>query len=206
MTIDELVEKLGVGEERKAEAVKDVKAFLDGAYIPKSRFNEVNEEKNTLKAQVTERDKQLEVLKKAGGDAESLKTKITELQEANKKALKDYEENLKKVRMDAAIKIAIGDKAQDADIVSGLIDRSKLIVGDDGKITGLSEQLSALQKDKAFLFKTEGGAGGYIPHGGKPPVKNPFSKDSFNLTEQGKMFRENPEQARAMAAAAGVNL
>lgn len=204
MTTEELIQKLGIAADQKDEALAAIREFLNGAYVPKSRFNEVNEEKNTLKAQVTERDKQLEVLKKAGGDAESLKTKITELQEANKTAQKDYEEKLKKIRLDAAIKIAIGDKAQDADIVSGLIDRNKLIVGDDGKITGISEQLSALQKDKAFLFKNEGS--GYNPHGGKPPVKNPFSKESFNLTEQGKLFRENPEQARAMAAAAGVNI
>ena len=37
-------------------------------------------------------------------------------------------------------------------------------------------------------------------------MKNPFAKETFNLTEQGKLYRENPEQARALAAAAGVTI
>lgn len=36
--------------------------------------------------------------------------------------------------------------------------------------------------------------------------KNPFVKESFNLTEQGKLLKENPDQAKALAAEAGVNI
>jgi hypothetical protein len=36
--------------------------------------------------------------------------------------------------------------------------------------------------------------------------KNPWSKDSWNMTEQGKIFRENPERAQRLAAEAGVEL
>lgn len=35
--------------------------------------------------------------------------------------------------------------------------------------------------------------------------KNPFSKDYFNLTKQGKLIRENPEQARQLIIQAGGN-
>ena len=38
--------------------------------------------------------------------------------------------------------------------------------------------------------------------GGTPPTKNPFAKDSFNLTEQEAVKRKNPTQAQALAAAA----
>ena len=65
MTIEELLAQLNIDEDKKAEAEKNVKAFLDGQYVPKARFNEVNEEKNTLKKTVTERDGQLEELKKS---------------------------------------------------------------------------------------------------------------------------------------------
>lgn len=49
---------------------------------------------------------------------------------------------------------------------------------------------------------------------GKPPkqlrdqqngFKNPFSKEHFNLTQQGKLIRENPEQARQLIIQAGLN-
>lgn len=43
MTIEELLETLGIVKDKQAEARKSINAFLDGAYVPKSRFNEVNE-------------------------------------------------------------------------------------------------------------------------------------------------------------------
>ena len=43
-------------------------------------------------------------------------------------------------------------------------------------------------------------------NGGAGGVTNPFAKDTFNLTEQGRMLKENPAQAKELAAAAGVTL
>ena len=186
------------------QAVSQINAYLDGAYVPKSRFNEVNEEKKTLTATVTERDKQLEALKKSTGDAEKLKAEIKSLQDANKKAKEEADSAMKNLRISDAIKMAIASDAQDVDIVSGLVDKEKLILGEDGKITGLKEQVEALKKNKPFLFKAAGPKPGYHPNAGEGGGNtNPFAKETFNLTEQGKLFRENPEQARAMAAAAG---
>lgn len=36
--------------------------------------------------------------------------------------------------------------------------------------------------------------------------KNPWSKENFNLTEQGRLFRDNPEKACQMAAQHGIKL
>lgn len=49
---------------------------------------------------------------------------------------------------------------------------------------------------------TGGGAAGGAPGAGGAP--NPWAKDSFNLTQQGKILTENPAQAAALQAAAGV--
>ena len=48
MTFKELLEKIGVAEDNIDNATKQFKEFLDGEYVPKSRFNEVNAEKKTL--------------------------------------------------------------------------------------------------------------------------------------------------------------
>ena len=40
----------------------------------------------------------------------------------------------------------------------------------------------------------------------KRGFKNPFAKETFNLTEQGKLLKENPAQAKEMAAAAGITI
>lgn len=208
MTLDELIVALEIAEDKKGEAGNIVKKFLDEAYVPKSRYDNVEEEKKTLQATISERDKQLVELKKNAGDNEDLKKQIRDLQDANKAAKTEYDEKMKDMRLSTAIQIAIAADAQDVGIVSGLFDKSKLILGDDGKVTGLDEQLTALKKDKPFLFKDgKPKSKGYEPNGGGGPLdKNPFAKETFNLTEQGKILRENPEQARALAAAAGVTI
>lgn len=208
MTLDELIVALEIAEDKKGEAGNVVKKFLDEAYVPKSQYDNVEEEKKTLQATISERDKQLVELKKNAGDNEDLKKQIRDLQDANKAAKTEYDEKMKDMRLSTAIQIAIAADAQDVGIVSGLFDKSKLILGDDGKVTGLDEQLTALKKDKPFLFKDGKPKGkGYEPNGGGGPLdKNPFAKETFNLTEQGKILRENPEQARALAAAAGVTI
>ena len=207
MNQEELFAELGIAADKKEAAKKALTAFLDGAYVPKSRFNDVNEEKKTLTATVADRDKQLETLKKSTGDLDALKNQIKSLQDANKKAQEEADAKMKELRINNAIKLAIVDKAQDVDIVSSLFDKTKLILGDDGKITGLDEQLKELQKNKAFLFKQAGPNPKYDPKGGNgKPSTNPFAKDTFNLTEQGRLLRENPEQAKAFAQAAGVTI
>lgn len=206
MTLQELLAKIGIAKENMESAEKEFKAFLDGSYVPKSRFNEVNEEKKTLQTTIADRDKQLETLKKNSGDAEDLKKQIEQLQADNKKAKDEAEAKLKDLQFANAIKLAIVEKAQDVDIVSGLFDKTKLILGEDGKVTGLEEQLKALEKEKPFLFKQQN-QNPYNPNGGQGGgSKNPFAKETWNLTEQGKLFMSNPEQARAMAAAAGVKI
>ena len=204
MTIEELIAKLGIADDKKESAQKEISAFLDGAFVPKSRFNEVNEEKKTLSATVTERDKQLEALKGTAGDTEAMKKQITELQAANKVAQAEADAKLKAYQMSAAIKLALTGSAYDVDIVASLVDTSKLILSEDGKVTGLTDQIETLKKDKAFLFKEMKTP--YQPNSGSNLTHNPFSKDSFNLTEQGKLLRENPEQARSLAQAAGVTI
>ena len=47
------------------EQAKKVMDSLDGDFVTKSRFNEVNEENKRLKQDVSDRDKQLETLKKS---------------------------------------------------------------------------------------------------------------------------------------------
>ena len=73
--------------------------------------------------------------RRAGG--QELQKQITDLQAENKAAKEKYEADMKELKLTTAIKLAIGDSAHDADLVSGLVDKSKLLLGDDGKDTGL---------------------------------------------------------------------
>lgn len=150
---------LGISEELAEKAASASSEELK-RYVPKTRFDEVNTEKNQLKTAKEEAETQLEQLKESAGDNEALRNQITDLQNAAKQKDADHAAEIKALRMSNAIRAAIGNTAQDADLVAGLIDQGKLILGEDGKLTGLDEQVKALKESKPFLFKEEKPAGG----------------------------------------------
>lgn len=161
---------LGIVEDMAEKAAEASKKELEG-FVPKTRFNEVNEAKKKLETDITERDTQLETLRKSSGDNEALKTQIETLQTENKTAKEKYETDMKDLKMSTAIKLSLSGKAHDEELVSGLFDRTKLILGEDGKVTGLEEQLTALKNEKSFLFKDDKPGEGkppYTPQGGDP--------------------------------------
>lgn len=137
------------------ELIKDLNKEFPKYAVPKDQYNAIAEAKKRLEKDIADRDTQLEALKKV--DAEGLKAEIERLQQENKAANEKYEAELKDLQLTNAIKLAIAGKVHDESIVSGLVDKSKLIIGDDGKIVGLDEQIAALKENKAFLFKSDEG-------------------------------------------------
>ena len=133
--------------------LKEVNTEFPKHAVPKETYNALAETKKKLDEGIAERDKQLEDLKKI--DAEGLKAEIERLQGENKAAKEKYEAELKDIQLANAIKLAVAGKVHDEDLVSGLVDKTKLIIGDDGKIVGLDEQIASLKENKAFLFKSE---------------------------------------------------
>ncbi len=151
---EEQFKQLGIPEEQAKKAAAESAKELEG-YVPKHRFEEVNEENKTLKTTIEENKTTLEDLKKNAGNSEELKAQIEKLQNEAKEKEAEFNEKLKETRMTNAIKLAVAGIAQDSDLVAGLIDRSKIILADDGKITGLDEQVKSLRETKGFLFKEE---------------------------------------------------
>ncbi|WP_244832962.1 phage scaffolding protein [Clostridium sp. BJN0001] len=140
---------------------EDAKKIADASgkeletYIPKTRFDEVNEAKKTAEGQIKTLTKDLQIAKDNAGDNEELKTQLDNAIQKQKDDAKAFDEQLKDLKISNAIKLAVADTAQDANLVAGLIDKTKLILGEDGKVTGLDEQVKGLKKDKAFLFKED---------------------------------------------------
>lgn len=164
---------LGISEELATKAAEASKNELE-SYIPKTRFNEVNEAKKQLETDLKTRDEQLEDLRKNSGDNTELKAQLETLQAENKAAKEQYEADMKNLKLETAIKLAVGETAQDADLVAGLFDKSKLVLSEDGKVSGLDEQLKTLKEEKAFLFKVDTNLtqkSSYAPQGGKTPEK-----------------------------------
>lgn len=165
----------------------------------KADYDSLKQERDTMAAQVAERDKQLETLKNSTGDIEALKQQIITLQADNQAAKEKYDADMKELKLSTAIRLALGESAQDSDLVAGLFDKSKLILSDDGKVTGLEEQLKSLKKEKAFLFKEEKPAQVQIK--GRKPAEGagtpPADKKPSEMTysEMCKYLETNPGAA-----------
>ena len=195
MKKEELVAK-GLSEEH-AQIVIDAWNEAVKGFVPKERFDEIN-------GKLKEANTTIETLKKDNSDNEELqkqvkeyREKVTALETASANTVKEY---------------ALRDKLKEAGVVDadyiiykqGGLD--KFTFDEDGKPVGIDDIVKPLKESSPHLFQADPGPD-YRPAGrGTPPAKNPFAKDSFNLTEQGKLLKENPTQAQALAAAAGVTI
>ncbi len=150
----EQFEALGIEKSLAKKAAEESGKELKG-YVSKEIYDTAEQQRKQLEISVNDYKTQLETLKTAAGDNETLKTQIADLQAQNKKKDEEYQAQLKELQLTNAIKLAVSESAQDSDLVAGLIDKTKLILGDDGKVTGLDEQLKSLKETKAFLFKEE---------------------------------------------------
>ena len=137
------------------EQAKKVMDSLDGSFVTKARFNEINEENKTLKQSVADRDKQLEDLKKSSGDNAELKKQIETLQQQNADQKKAHDAEMAQLKLDNAIDAALtAAGAKNIKAVRAMIDTSKMKLGEDGTVEGLSDAIKAVQKSDSYMFNT----------------------------------------------------
>lgn len=137
------------------EQTNKVWEALDGSFVPKARFNEVNEENKGLKVQITDRDKQLEGLKKTSGDNAELMKQIEQLQNDNKAQKEAHSAEVAKIRLDNAIDTALtAAGAKNNKAVRAMLAMDGVKLDAEGKLSGLSEQLDAVKKSDGYLFNS----------------------------------------------------
>lgn len=150
----EILKKAGLDEQTAQIVVDQFPELIRDKYVPVSRINELREEINGLNAQISERDKQLKTLSGKAEGNEELQNQIKELQESNKKAKDDFEQQMADLKFNAALdKALLKAKAVDSELVRVKLDKSGLKLQEDGTIAGLAEQLESVQKDYGFLFE-----------------------------------------------------
>lgn len=135
---------------------------------------------------------------------------LTAHKTAQQAALEKATASAKQLLVKAEVKVLAKDlDIVDADAAMALADLSKVQVTDDGKVEGVKEALEALLKDRPWLKKNTGGSG-QVGGGTNPPgagssgETNPWKKETFNLTQQAKVLRENPALAARLKAEAGA--
>lgn len=189
--------KIGISEELAAACEK---ASLDELkdFVPRMRMNEVSEENKTLKQTVSDRDKQLEELKKSSGDSAELKKQIEALQEQNKTEKAAHEKEMARLKLDNAVETALtAAGAKNSKALRALLDAEKIKLDESGKLSGLSEQLEAIRKSDGYLFAEKGGEKpsfkGFQPGASgdvKPDGNTDFSKMTYS--EMTAYLAQNP--------------
>ena len=85
-----------------------------------------------------------------------------------------------------------------------------VIYGDDGKPADPEQAIQRLinaDPDRDRLLKgAPGGSGSPADRGGEGGIANPWKRETFNLTEQGRILKSDPAKAKRLAAEAGVKL
>ena len=167
----EQFEALGIEKNLAKKAAEESAKELAG-YVLKDTYDQAEQQRKQLEASVNDYKTQLDALKATAGDNAALTQQITDFQNQIKQKDLDHQKEIKDLKLTSAIKLAISASAQDSDLVAGLVDRNKLILGDDGKVTGLDEQVKALKESKPFLFKADqkpAAKRGFFPLGSKDP-------------------------------------
>lgn len=200
------------GKQKNKDKQIQIANLGNGEYVGKGKYDTLEAENNNLSGQIKELNATIETLKKENKDNQKLQDTITDLQGKLETANKDLE-RIKTESANTAKTYALKEQLSKA----GVTDPDYLIYKHGGlekfnfdkenNPIGVEESIKAYREDKSMAHLFGGNQQKYNPAGGSGGnVKNPFAKETFNLTEQGKLLSENPAQAKELAAAAGIEL
>lgn len=202
-------EKIDAANANESDKLKHIRYadLSEGEYVSKGKYDTAVAEKENLAGQIKTLNTTIGDLKKNNADNETLQNTIADLQTK----LKDQQTANEKISKTYALKESLTKQGVlDPDYLiykAGGLD--KFMFDKEGKPVGVEEAVKPYKEDKAMvhLFKQEQKPP-YHPQGGTGGAgsTNPFAKETFNLTKQGELLKSNPEQAKAMAAAAGVTI
>ena len=168
--LSELLKKHKDGTIDDAQFEVELNKALPEDWIPKSKYNELNESKKLSDENLKKANATLEELKGKAGLSDEYKAQIDKLKDEAKKAEEAHKATITQMKRDSAIESALTSaKARNTKAVRALLDEGKLVLNEDGSLSGLKEQIEAVKKDNAFLFDSSdddnNGGGG---NGGKP--------------------------------------
>lgn len=149
-------------------------------YVSKAQFNEKNDAYKQAKQEIENLTTDINNLSEANKANEALQSQIKELQDAATQREADYNENIKNMKIDTAITKALSKSgAMNETILTGLLDRTKIAIGEDNTITGIQEQIVALKESDPYLFKQDS-IKGVVPGDATPKTHDGITKEQFN--------------------------
>ena len=195
--LSELLKKHKDGALDSTDFETELNKALPEDWIPKSKYNELNESKKLSDENLKKANATLEELKGKAGLSDEYKAQIDKLKDEAKKAEETHKATVAQMKRDSAIDSALASaKARNSKAVRALLDEGKLVLNDDGSLSGLKEQIEAVKKDNAFLFDSSDDDNGGGGNGGGKPF---FGGSNPKGGSSGDALRD------AMFSAAGLN-
>lgn len=163
---------------------------FDYDLVPRTRLNKVISQRNELRDQLAGKTQPSSTSKKAHEDDDDDEgaSKVStgsgvDVEELKRQYQQQTDDAIQAVKIQyAALEELRSANALDPELLwsSNLIDKSKLSIGEDGKLVGMSDIIADLQKTKAHQFKkeTDGVPSGTGKQGGEG-FKNVSNIDDF---------------------------
>ena len=135
----------------------------------------LQEQLDKANEELTNRDNQITELQKAkDGDNQELKDKLANYEKENTQ----YKADMKELKLNNAVKLAVAKDANDADDILAFINKDELELQDDGNVKGLDKAIESLKESKPYLF-AESKPSGRTPNDGKT-VNGGITQEEFN--------------------------
>lgn len=208
--MEELLKKLGYQDtdiKNIIEGMKKDKIYTSKEENIDERYNKLKEQKIALEEQIKGANDTISDLKK---NSEDIEAKVKEWENKYNELDSTSRAKIKNMTIDYAINSKLsGVNEKYRKLLCKEFDTSKMEVKDTGEIIGLDEQFKDISETYKEWFESSTpsntGSPGNFPRKSNV-VNNPFIKETFNLTEQGRLLKENPDKAKEFAAQAGINL
>jgi hypothetical protein len=193
LSAEEVLEKL--------DRIAELEA-ANGGKLDETKINEIVEAR--LKARLAPVERERDKLKQ-------------ELQETSGKVVELTAKEKTRIIHDHIRKAAGSSKMRETAVEDALMLGERILdVDDQGNVTtrdnvgvtpGLSAEvwLTELQDKRPHWWPESSGAGAKGGNGGGAGT-NPFSNEHWNMTEQGRIFKENPAKAEQLAKSAGTKV
>ncbi|MCG1828853.1 phage scaffolding protein [Staphylococcus epidermidis] len=171
----EFLRGLGLEEETVQKIVDEHHDTLRDFKNKAEKTESLQEQLDKANEELDNRDKQITDLQKAkDGDNQELKDKLANYEKENAQ----YKADMKELKLNNAVKLAVAKDANDADDILAFINKDELELQDDGNVKGLDKAIESLKESKPYLF-AESKPSGRTPDDGKN-VNGGVTQEEFN--------------------------
>lgn len=202
-----VAEAVGGLQTKNRELIAKLRKAEKGSEIDPAEVERLESELETLKGQLSEASKALKTANKAAEDA----TKALTVEQAQTHKLL-VEQGLTAELTAAGV--TSPHLLKGALAMIQLEHKPGVVTEGENRVAKIGDQSigdfvkgwAGSDVGKTFVAAPGHSGGGAAGGAGGGGQVNPWAKETYSLTEQGKLYQTNPAQAKALAAAAGVSL